>query len=94
MRTAAAVTATTTTPLRGIKLRRHRRASSGPRCSCVSFGLAARDLLRDARRRIAEAPFVQTLFTWMPAGDLQVDAALQLDQLSMVMTLVVTGVGR
>ena len=30
---------------------------------------------------------------WMPAGDLQIDAALQLDQLSMVMTLVVTGVG-
>ena len=40
-----------------------------------------------------EAPFVRTLFSWMPAGDLNVEAALQVDPLSMVMTLVVTGVG-
>ena len=40
-----------------------------------------------------EAPFIQTYFSWMPAGDLQVDAAFQLDQLSMVMILVITGVG-
>ena len=29
----------------------------------------------------------------MPVGDLQVDAAFQLDQLSMVMVLIITGVG-
>src|SRR5207237_4458034 len=29
----------------------------------------------------------------MPVGDLQIDAAIQLDQLSMVMVLVITGVG-
>ena len=29
----------------------------------------------------------------MPVGDLKIDAAFQLDQLSMMMTLVVTGVG-
>lgn len=40
-----------------------------------------------------EAPFIQTLFSWMPVGSLQIDAALQLDQLSMVMVLVITGVG-
>ena len=40
-----------------------------------------------------EAPFIQTYFSWMPAGDLQIDAAFQLDQLSMVMILVITGVG-
>jgi NADH-quinone oxidoreductase subunit L len=40
-----------------------------------------------------EAPFIQRYFSWMPVGDLQIDAALQLDQLSMVMILVVTGVG-
>jgi len=40
-----------------------------------------------------EAPFIRTLFSWIPAGDLHVDAALQVDPLSMVMTLVVTGVG-
>ncbi len=37
--------------------------------------------------------YVQTLFRWMPVGDLHIDAALQLDPLSMVMVLVVTGVG-
>src|ERR1700716_3166909 len=41
----------------------------------------------------SEAPFIQTYFSWMPAGDLQIDAAFQLDQLSMVMILVITGVG-
>jgi NADH-quinone oxidoreductase subunit L len=40
-----------------------------------------------------EAPFVQSYFSWMPAGELQINAALQLDQLSMVMVLVITGLG-
>jgi len=39
------------------------------------------------------APFLQTYFSWMPVGDLKIDAAFQLDQLSMVMILVITGVG-
>ncbi|MGH7483297.1 MAG: NADH-quinone oxidoreductase subunit L [Longimicrobiales bacterium] len=39
------------------------------------------------------APVVVDYFSWIPAGDLQVAAALQLDQLSMLMTLIVTGVG-
>jgi NADH-quinone oxidoreductase subunit L len=39
------------------------------------------------------SPFIQHYFSWMPVGDLHVDAAFQLDQLSMMMTLVVTGVG-
>jgi NADH-quinone oxidoreductase subunit L len=41
----------------------------------------------------AETPFIQNYFSWMPAGNLQIDAAFQLDQLSMVMILVITGVG-
>ncbi len=40
-----------------------------------------------------DTPFIQSYFSWMPAGDLQIDAAFQLDQLSMVMILVITGVG-
>jgi NADH-quinone oxidoreductase subunit L len=40
-----------------------------------------------------DTPFIQRYFSWMPAGDLQIDAAFQLDQLSMVMILVITGVG-
>ena len=41
----------------------------------------------------AEEPFVRTLFPWLVTGDLHLNAALQVDQLSIVMTLVVTGVG-
>ncbi|NUQ11730.1 MAG: NADH-quinone oxidoreductase subunit L [Gemmatimonadaceae bacterium] len=41
----------------------------------------------------AEAPFVRTLFPWIVTGSLHIDAALQVDQLSMVMAMVVTGVG-
>jgi NADH-quinone oxidoreductase subunit L len=40
-----------------------------------------------------DTPFIQRYFSWVPAGDLQIDAAFQLDQLSMVMILVITGVG-
>lgn len=36
---------------------------------------------------------MNTLFSWLPVGALQVDAALQLDGLSMVMVLVITGIG-
>ncbi|MBI4542588.1 MAG: NADH-quinone oxidoreductase subunit L [Gemmatimonadetes bacterium] len=40
-----------------------------------------------------DEPYVRSFWTWMPAGDLAVRAALQVDQLSVVMLLVVTGVG-
>ncbi|MCF6389028.1 NADH-quinone oxidoreductase subunit L [Mycobacterium sp. MBM] len=35
----------------------------------------------------------QTLFTWVPAGELRVDFGLQLDQLSICFVLLITGVG-
>ncbi len=35
----------------------------------------------------------QSVFTWIPSGDLQVPFALRLDPLSMVMILVVSGIG-
>jgi len=38
------------------------------------------------------APYVRSLWSWIPVGDLSVSAALQVDQLSVVMLLVVTGV--
>ncbi len=65
----------------------------GPLVLVASFGVAVAAFL--AMRGIAnmDAPFIQTYFHWMPVGDLRIDAAFQLDQLSMVMTLVVTGVG-
>ena len=44
--------------------------------------------LDPAARRVT-----QTLFPWIMAGDLQVHFALMIDPLSMVMVLVVTGIG-
>ena len=38
-------------------------------------------------------PMFATLFTWIQAGSFSVDVAYQVDQLSIMMTLVVTGVG-
>jgi NADH-quinone oxidoreductase subunit L len=40
-----------------------------------------------------EEPFVFRYWSWIPVGTLQVDFAFQVDQLSLVMLLVVTGVG-
>ncbi|MFN2570611.1 MAG: NADH-quinone oxidoreductase subunit L [Gemmatimonadales bacterium] len=41
----------------------------------------------------ADAPIVFRYWSWIPVGTLQVDFAFQVDQLSSVMILVVTGVG-
>ena len=66
----------------------------GPAVLVLSFLLSAiifwqyRSVAGDSRE-----PFIQTYFMWMPAGDLQITASLMLDQLSLVMLLVVTGVG-
>jgi NADH-quinone oxidoreductase subunit L len=43
--------------------------------------------------RGAEHPFIVELWNWIGVGDFQVPMAFQLDQLSSVMLLVVTGVG-
>ncbi len=40
-----------------------------------------------------QVPYVETLASWIQAGDFRVDFAFQLDQLSLLMILVVTGVG-
>jgi len=64
----------------------------GPLVLGLSFLLAW--MIFSAMRSVPmEAPFVQRYFSWMPVGDLHLDAALQLDQLSMVMVLIITGVG-
>src|SRR5216110_672122 len=41
----------------------------------------------------AEEPVVFRYWSWIPVGTLQLDGAFQVDQLSLVMLLVVTGVG-
>jgi NADH-quinone oxidoreductase subunit L len=40
-----------------------------------------------------QIPYIKTYFTWISAGGFQADFALQLDQLTVIMLLVVTGVG-
>ncbi|MYE94240.1 MAG: NADH-quinone oxidoreductase subunit L, partial [Gemmatimonadetes bacterium] len=40
-----------------------------------------------------QEPVVRSYWSWIATGDLRIEAALQLDQLSAVMMLVVTGVG-
>ncbi|HKO16902.1 MAG TPA: NADH-quinone oxidoreductase subunit L, partial [Gemmatimonadaceae bacterium] len=60
----------------------------------LAFGLAAAIFAAMLRTPDAgRAPFVQHYFTWLTAGDFHADAAFQLDPLSMVMILVITGVG-
>ena len=75
---------------------RHRFAAItsivGPGVMVLSFGLALAIFF--AMRGVEmHNPYINTLFSWMPAGTLQLNAALQLDALSMVMVLVITGVG-
>ncbi len=42
---------------------------------------------------VHDAPYIVTMWSWMPVGELQVDVAFQVDELSAVMLMVVTGVG-
>jgi NADH-quinone oxidoreductase subunit L len=44
-------------------------------------------------RHPPHAPIIVDLWRWLPVGSLQIDMAFQVDQLSAVMLLVVTGVG-
>ena len=41
----------------------------------------------------AQIPVIRSFFPWIVAGNLRVDFALQIDQLTVIMLLVVTGVG-
>jgi NADH-quinone oxidoreductase subunit L len=73
----------------------HRKAIptwTGPGVLALAFGLALVNFYGLFHAGLHD-PIVERYFSWMPVGSLQLDAALQLDQLSMLMTLVVTGVG-
>jgi NADH-quinone oxidoreductase subunit L len=63
-----------------------------PGVIALSFVIALVNFFRMRGADLHE-PVVQTYFAWMPVGDLQIDAAFQLDQLSILMTLVITGIG-
>ncbi|MFI5231654.1 MAG: NADH-quinone oxidoreductase subunit L, partial [Gemmatimonadales bacterium] len=75
---------------------RHKHAALvsliGPGVMVLAFALAV--AIFAAMRSVDMAqPFVDTLFRWMPVSDMQVDVAMQLDPLSMVMVLIITGIG-
>lgn len=59
----------------------------------LSFALAVAIFLAMASAGDFSTPYVRSYFDWMVTGDLQIRWAFQLDQLSMVMVLVITGVG-
>jgi NADH-quinone oxidoreductase subunit L len=61
----------------------------GPGVLGLAFVLAAINLMLMAGVQEAE-PVVRTYWTWIEVGQLKVDAALQIDQLSIIMALVVT----
>jgi NADH-quinone oxidoreductase subunit L len=64
----------------------------GPGVLVLAFGLAV--AIFAAMRSVDMAqPYIDTLFRWMPVSDMKVDVAMQLDPLSMVMVLIITGVG-
>src|SRR5207302_1529283 len=65
----------------------------GPGVLILAFALTAAIWMGFRGAGDVTTPFIQRYFAWMPVGDLKIDAAFQLDQLSMVMMLVVTGVG-
>src|SRR5437899_5143054 len=74
----------------GKRLTRHAVATAALAFSGASFGLA---LFVAARFSTLELPHVETVAQWIRAGNFQADFAFYLDQLSLVMLLVVSGVG-
>jgi NADH-quinone oxidoreductase subunit L len=64
----------------------------GPGVVGLAFVLALVNFARMLGADLHE-PVVATYWQWMPTGSLSIDAAFQLDQLSILMTLIITGVG-
>jgi NADH-quinone oxidoreductase subunit L len=65
----------------------------GPGVLVAAFLLALSIFLKMQGLDEMHAPFIQRYFSWMPVGDLSIDVAFRLDQLSMLMVMIVTGVG-
>lgn len=64
----------------------------GPLVLALSFVLSI--VIFTAMRGVdMSTPFIQQYWSWMVTGDLTINMAFQLDQLSMLMVLIITGVG-
>ena len=64
----------------------------GPGVTGAAFVIAAVNFL-NMRAAELHGAAVETFWPWLIMGGLRIDAAFQLDELSMLMTLIVTGVG-
>jgi NADH-quinone oxidoreductase subunit L len=64
----------------------------GPGVVILAFVIALINFIRMLGADLHD-PVIETYWQWLPVGSLIVDAAFQLDQLSMLMTLIITGVG-
>jgi NADH-quinone oxidoreductase subunit L len=59
----------------------------------VGAFVVAAGVFLELLRHPPHAPAIVSLWRWLPVGPLQIDMAFQVDQLSAVMLLIVTGVG-
>ncbi|WP_174186382.1 NADH-quinone oxidoreductase subunit L [Nocardia barduliensis] len=65
----------------------------GTATALASFGVAVLAFTDMLGRDTADRAIHEDLFSWVPVAGVQVDFALQLDQLSMCFALLITGVG-
>ncbi|MEO7999051.1 MAG: NADH-quinone oxidoreductase subunit L, partial [Gemmatimonadaceae bacterium] len=65
----------------------------GPGVLLAAFVLTAAIFVQMVGIPHMEAPFIQNYGSWMPVGNLQINWGIQLDQLSILMCLIITGVG-
>jgi NADH-quinone oxidoreductase subunit L len=65
----------------------------GCAAALAAFGVGATLLADMLGRSGADRVIHQKVFSWIPVGQLQVDFALQIDQLSMCFVLLISGVG-
>jgi NADH-quinone oxidoreductase subunit L len=77
----------------GRRLSKRASGSLAVAAMAASFAVAAAASFSLLGRPVTGRVIDQPVFTWIPSGDLQIPFALRLDPLSMVMILVVTGIG-
>ena len=65
----------------------------GPGVLLASFALTVAIFVQMIGIPHMEAPFIRNYGSWMPVGNLQINWGIQLDQLSILMCLIITGVG-
>ena len=73
---------------RGLRTHKGLLGTIGTLMVAIPFGLAAMLFIQGV-----DTAFITSIYTWMGVGDFSVEIAYRIDQLSLIMTLVVTGVG-